>query len=236
MISTLLGYNVADSFADVGSTDQVINGNSFNVQSAELPWSINKFRNIYRFKVNQGEARDSDTGAERSELSNGDTPFNHGTSIWVAYSFKVDTGDTFDGITQILGQFHAGVSSPNFSFRMPFDDNFRVYLRTGDADAYTQNIAYTDSSFVRGDWYHVVVNAKFTSDTTGFIHVWINGTQVVDVNDYMTGYQEIQSTSNYWKFGVYRSTSVPPVEIVRYANMELGTADLSSRILSPTPI
>lgn len=219
--------------SSIGGISQMINGVSYGVQSAELDHSIRKAANtlLYRFEVREGEGRvgGGDAGKERSELSGGSLDFASGTSIWVAYCFMVESGSTWTGMANVLGQFHAGVGSPNLSLRVPNDDQLEVVMRTGDASAYTQLVPYSSSSFEKNRWYRVVINAKFTADTTGFVHIWLDGTQIVNVNNYQTGYQAAQSSSNYWKFGIYRSTSAPPVEAVRYMNMELGTASLSSR-------
>ncbi len=214
-------------FTSIESTTQVINGNSYGVYSIQK----NDTGTLYRFEVHEGEGRVSggDAGKERSELNGGTgtaQDFPHGTSIWVAYCFMVEPGAALLGAANVLGQFHAGISSPNLSIRVPTDAELKVHMNFGNASALTKLIGYT-GLFQRGKWYRVVMNAKFTSDATGFVKVWIDGTQVVNLLNRVTGYFEEQSTSNYWKFGIYRSTSSLPTEVVQLNDMRLGTSDLS---------
>lgn len=226
-------------YITINDQDQIINGVNYNAQSANKDWSIKKSidSKSFRFGVNQGEGRpSSDEGKERAELSSGDIHYPHRTNLWTSYSFKVEDGDKFTGSANVIGQFHGGVDSPNLSIRLPYDRTLRIYLRTGDSDNYTQFIPYTKDNFVRGSWYNIVMNTKFTSDNSGFIKIWINGLLVVNLSNMMTGYLESQSTYNYFKFGIYRSTSIPQNEVVYYSNIEYGINDLNDRILNPLTI
>jgi hypothetical protein len=67
---------------------------------------------------------------------------------------------------------------------------------------------------------------------SGFMKLWLDGKQVVNYTGSM-GYST--STGYYWKFGIYRSVAGEH-EAVRYANMTVGTADLSAKIAKPDPI
>jgi len=224
------------SFVSINNKPQIINGVKYLAQSAQKDWSIQRSQNggIYRFEAHEGEARSSEKNKERSELSGGEYKFKIKTGIWAAYSFMVESGEKFSGTPNVLGQFHAGEGSPNFSIRVPYDNKMEIVLRVGDADKYTEDIPYKMTNFKRGKWYSVVIYAKFSPASDAELSVWIDGKQVVNKSNFIMGYN--QSDSNYWKFGIYRSRSTHQEEVVFYANMELGTKDLSDRILTPKAI
>lgn len=232
------GYELLtqEPFSIVGATDQVINGHTYNVHSAELDHSIKRFGNIFRFEVNQGECRASESDLERSELSYGSgSAFAYGTNLWTAYSFQIAENSVWDVPANVCGQFHAGVGSPNLSIRVNTENELKVVIRAGLSSSYTETVAYTDAAFIPGKWYNLVMNTVFSAGTaTGTVKVWIDGVQVVNLTSYITGYSDASST--YFKFGIYRSTSAPENEVVYYANVETGTTDLTDRILNPLAI
>lgn len=225
------------SWTSVYDQEQTINGKVYKPHSAFLAHSIKKSQNggIHRFEVRQDEARESDDdGKERSELSGGNYKYPTGTDTWVAYSFMVEPGAALSGTPNVLGQWHAGVGSPNFSFRVPYDNVLQVVLRVGDSEKYTQLVPYEKKDFVRGRWYSVVVHAKFSGKEDAVLEVWLDGHKVVDKANFVMGYPD--STSNYWKFGIYRSTGTWQTEAVQFANMELGTSSLLDRVTAPKPV
>ena len=223
--------------ASVGNTNQTINGLVYNIDSAGLAYSIQKLgNNLFRFEVNQGEGRPSDSGVERAELSGSANTVPYGTDVWTAYSFLMDSANSWSAHdANICGQFHAGVGSPNLSFRFPSPTTMEITIRAGVSSSYTQTIAYTNNAFQQGKWYNVVIQANFSPGTaTGTLNVWIDGTQVVNLTSFTTGYSDASST--YFKAGIYRSTSEPENQVVYFANIETGTTNLSSRILNPLSI
>jgi hypothetical protein len=77
------------------------------------------------------------------------------------------------------------------------------------------------------------MNVKFDpSGSAGFMRAWLNGALLVE---HKGGVGYAGSNGNYWKFGGYRSVA-PEYFGVRYANMRIGTADLSDKITNPDPI
>ncbi len=209
---------------------QLINGVSYNVQSAEKPYSIMKDNNIYKFEVLQGEAREGkDKGKERSELSQ-DEKIPYGSVIWTSFQFRISSGAKWQDIVSVNGQFHAGAGSPNLSIRVPSYNKMQIVLRYGKSDDYKQKIIH-NATFKPGAWYNIVIKSIFSPGPDGFVEVWINGSRKTKQENIITGYSDCNST--YFKFGIYRSTSAPDFERVYFANVETGLKDLSGRIKKP---
>ena len=146
------------------------------------------------------------------------------------------SGTDLTGMNSTCGQFHAGIGSPNFSIRVSDNNRLRVYLRTTDEASYTQTIPYDlNGGFVKDTWYNIVINIVFSDGESadGMVKVWINGVLEVDLSSIVTGYYVAQSTGNYWKHGMYRSTSHPSTMVTEYINMEVGLTDLTARITTP---
>ena len=68
----------------------------------------------------------------------------------------------------------------------------------------------------------------------GLLEVWRNGEQIVDYEGAI-GYRP-GGGIHYWKFGIYENAADDTTRIVEYANMRVGSEDLSDKIESPDPI
>jgi hypothetical protein len=203
---------------------------------------VGPFGNLIRFNMLPDNAWYEDSfGVERAELALS-RAFPERTSLWVSYSFYVEAGQ--GPVTTnwfILGQWgQVGSSCSRGTLGPPFSQSLRIGeiltlviypndVCNGAGKAATPLTV----SLQRGVWYNVVQNVRFDpAGGTGFMKVWLDGQQVVDYAG-STGYAT--STGYYWKFGIYRSVAAEH-EAVRYANMTVGTADLSAKIASPDPI
>ena len=67
---------------------------------------------------------------------------------------------------------------------------------------------------------------------TGSLGVWFNGAQKTNQTGIPFGYND--TAENYPKFGIYRGAGAG-VNVAEFANVEIGTTDLTSRITAPLP-
>ena len=72
---------------------------------------------------------------------------------------------------------------------------------------------------MRGQNYDMQVEASFQNNSSGFLEVWINGTEVVNYHGPI-GY----GGGVYWKEGVYEGWSSNQTITVDYSNTVLTTA------------
>ena len=120
----------------------------------------------------------------------------------------------------------------DLSFSDFFPEGATVDLRF---DRWGRYVAHREHLY-RNEWYNIVFNYK--ADPTGAdsaLKVWLNSELVVDLANVPLGMPD--STGHYWKNGVYRDpATATDILAIRYANMEMGSIDLSDRILNPLPL
>ncbi|ANL10282.1 MULTISPECIES: polysaccharide lyase [unclassified Rhizobium] len=64
-----------------------------------------------------------------------------------------------------------------------------------------RQVALVSASSMKGRWTDVTVNAKWSQSSDGFIKVWVNGAQKVNLH----GPNIDRNTAVYFKYGIYRS-------------------------------
>jgi hypothetical protein len=204
-----------------------------------FPHSIQKSQsgNIYRIEVRQGEGRDSDRlkRHERAELG-GVARYPYGTDVWVAYSLKVEKQPLLHEHQRVvIGQFHGHSGSPSMSVRLN-QGKLQIQSLTNDRPDRPRGTSVTEhhESEVECDrWYGIVIRARFGTSRRAILQVWLDGRLIVDRQDFNLGYTT--GTEVYWKFGVYRNTH-PGIHALQFANMEVGTTSLRSRVEHPRKI
>lgn len=215
-------------------------------------YSLNLGGGDFRFEVRQGEhpalddVRDGTPNAnERAEMYLADTDYSvlslpQATSLWLSGSLTVERENTASSC--IVLQFHAtedasdASASPVAALMLDSAGRLVVESRTSAENPLTSNPAGVSryvgaSAFPVGRRTAFVVNAKFDYAGAGFLKVWMDGLQIVDFAGAI-GFNDAEGP--YLKVGIYRPTSAAPM-VVRWKNLECGTADLSARILSPLP-
>lgn len=221
-----------------------INGTTYVAQGGadKRAIQVGPFGNVVRFNMLPDNPWYEDSfGVERAELA-ATKAFPERTPIWVSYSFYIEAGQ--GPVTTnwfIMGQWgQVGSSCSRGTLGPPYSQSLRIgeiwalviypdEVCNGTGKAVTP----LSVSLRRGAWYNVVQNVRFDpTGRTGFMKVWLDGKQVVNYAGSM-GYST--SSGYYWKFGIYRSVAGEH-EAVRYANMSVGTADLSTKIANPDPI
>lgn len=195
-----------------------------------------------RFELRAGDNWSGDVPGEknRSELRHdANLPFE--TDLWLSYGMRV-TG-TLPADWFILGQFHdehdVGESYKYPPLAMEYDNGtFTIATRSDTAAMSAVEdpggvIRFSEPGIPLGVWQQFVIRFRFSRTGDGYLRVWRDGVQIVPGGVIPMGYNDV--LGHYWKFGAYRHAD-PGVVIVDYSHMEIGTADLSSRILSPPPI
>jgi hypothetical protein len=225
----------------------IVNGAAYEVQNgiqkepvtdtpaAQISTTGN-FMKFHLFANNAWAMDKSDPidGAERVELSGnvlGSSARFVGRdvdSIWIADAIYIDKGDPSTSDWVMLGQIHDRVD------RESLGPVFSLSLRSGEYLTVDIPGAGQIGSYpiARGVWYNRIFNLKFNQSGGGYIKVWINGTKVADFHG-NTG--NGQTKYYYWKYGIYRAYA-PEYIGVRYANLRIGTDDLSALIAAPDPI
>lgn len=211
----------------------VAGSNSFTSQNAGQTWSLQYAPVVdhYRFDVRSGDIWSGDSTNNRSEAKE-DATHALAATVWVAYSFMVESGAAIATDWAVVGQFHdqTSVNNPSIAVELTPTGKLRVVRRESDGTFHNE----WETTLTRNNWYDFVI--QFKADPTGAsstLNVWVDGTQRVSLSNVSIGASD--ATAHYWKFGYYRSGSTETTA-VRYANMECGAADLSARVSSPLPL
>lgn len=223
--------------------NMAIRGQSYYAQTPNFAHNLtyDTRRDVQRFEIRNDEHIGADV-TERSELS-GRSVWAFGTDVWLAYSMCIEAGSVNTASFCVLGQFHATedvgdiATSPNVAIELVAGDKLRAVTRglpdpVQSANNAPTTIRWESSGSMRGAWVNVVARIVFGYANDGEFQLWINGQEVANATGAMTANNDL--IGPYWKFGVYRATPASGETLsVQYANMEIGYADLTDRILSP---
>lgn len=163
--------------------------------------------------------------------------------VWLSHALYIEPGAPVTSFA-ILGQFftnrdpedNPAIASPTVSQQLLPGDIFRVYTR-GDVAAVStslppQNATWSVDPLPRGVWHQIVHKLTFSTTGGGHLQSWLNGTEVYNA-DTPLGYNN--EVGCIFKYGIYKGVS-DDTFAVRWANVEVGTADLSDRIANPLPL
>lgn len=217
-----------------------INGQKFVARNADKPYSLTKCEGSGRwvFEVRPGDKWIGEA-AERSEVAG----YNLYTGVvWLSFAFKLSSAiapATSPGV--VLGQFHAtedagdASSGPVLAWELK-GTTYKMVTRSAAVNPHLANpkpvLRWSRPDFLRGRWYRNVVRAEF-HPTAGKLKSWHNGKLVFDATIPM-GY--VDARGPYWKMGYYDWSELNGGGIVEWANLEVGSADLTARIAAPLPI
>jgi len=202
-------------------------------QTPDKPYSAVRSETVnqQRFEVRAGELFN---GTSRSELGGTTTDIlvAGNTIMWSASVLFEDTGP-ITSKWQIFCQLHSddasAISNPPFSVEFVGDDTVTVNTRTSNG---TLVAHWASPAITRDEWYDFVVRIVFDDTGSGRLEFWWEGQKVVDYTGEI-GYAD--SDFVYPKYGIYREISEGTTAI-RFANVEIGTADLTARIDAPLDI
>ena len=199
----------------------------------------------YRFVV--GEPGTPGGSVQRAELSGFRRPFTRGTTWWWSAAFRI-TGPPPSSTFMNLMQVHQTPDGGDVEGPQPFGMYWQgsgrlIVTRRWDANATTTGSSYSEAetelaaNLTTGVWHRVVLRIGMdkggSGGATGSLGVWFNGSQKTNQTGIPFGYND--TAENYPKFGIYRGVGAG-VNVAEFANVELGTTDLTSRITAPLPI
>ena len=199
----------------------------------------------YRFVV--GEATAPGGSVQRAELSGVALPLARSTTWWWSLWFRIAGPPPASGWMNLV-QVHQTPDGGEHEGPQPLGIYWQGSGRLIATRRYDPSAATTDTSYLEvetdltpslavGVWHRLVLRVRLdkggAGGASGSLGVWFNGAQKVDVAGVPFGYND--TAENYPKFGIYRGSGAG-VNVAEFAQVEIGTADLSSRISSPKPI
>lgn len=227
--------------------DLTVDSKPMHLSAAPVPYAFSiPAKSVYRFEVHAndfGWPGDSTRDNRRSELVSTGVKYGSGTTLWTSFSFVVGASHApFDGGSKhnTIHQWHSVDTTVP---RSPVVD---VELLDGDLQIITRSDATGDNGVTKmrrysaarppdGLVHNMVISGLLGQ--SGHITVWLDGTQIVNA-DAPIGYYNDDGGARalaYPHWGLYQ-TNVDAPSVIYHANMEWGTADLSSRVDTPLPV
>jgi hypothetical protein len=216
-----------------------IRGIQYAPESAVREWSIRRATDasgdVTRFEVRPGDRwnEDAESGEnkERSELDGYKQKFAHGSDVWGSFAFLIEPGAEYRSDWTAITQMHGTMLR---AFHVHFQQGKLVIL--SEHMSPNSGLVITprhSGSLSRNAWHNVVFHLREGAADRGRLEFWINGRKVVD----FTGQIGAAGNQAYWKFGIYRGYGPIATPLaIQFANMEIGTSDLTARIGNPLEI
>src|SRR6266436_62678 len=223
------------SFTSTAGGYLYIGGDRYNVQGAGRSYSLtNPAPQTLQFEIQPGDHAWFDgSNVDRSEVSGGPTGSTGtayippGTPTAVDYQLMVQPNgpnNTFVNTAGfvVLGEIHNNDPELGRSTSPPVYIGLNGdHLQVGINNANTPGglTLWTDPNpIVPGQYNDVRIQTSVINNSSGYLGVWINGTQVVNYHGSL-GY----GTSTYWEEGIYRSADASETLTVDDRNMTLVT-------------
>ena len=159
-----------------------------------------------RFEVRNGDCgrdpgswSDCKNDRERHELSGGQSHMTKG-EYWFSWSiyFPKDHKNLYP-LSNAFGQFHQKNGNPVFMFK-ELRKGYTIVrtITDSDWDYHEQNLITNDEAL--GNWFDILINAKWSKKEDGFFKIWVNGDLRYDYKGPTKSKSKV-----YQKFGVYRT-------------------------------
>jgi hypothetical protein len=209
-----------------------------------------------RFEVRSGDRAPGDINLhptdvrQRCEQKNTDTFWSWDTDVWLSYDFQWSgTVPTSGSHHNIINQWQQ-TPEPNCdtaghppSLSLGFrNGNFDLSKHSTTAVCDTVQPAnetlYAQPWFPPNTWERIVLHTRMNPAGTGLVELWLNGAKVYTGTGLSIGYAlntEDLSYAPHYSDGEYRDGQ-PDTTVFTVANLQLGTADLSSRVSNPPPL
>jgi hypothetical protein len=220
------------------ATKYLRDGRSFTTQSPNKPHSIVLTDQFDRFELRQGDEWSGDKAGtkNRAELSNDTEKVPWDTDIWLSFAVRLPAAAVLKssaGDGTLINQFVPAGGTNDLCFRIHSGSPEELVI-SSRSNPLSQVVFYTGPGLERDVWEHFVVKVRFVQDNTGTLDVWRNGVHIVNLTGLVIGNPQGAPgpTGPYLKYGLYRNASTEHT-MIDYANLELGTTDLSARIASP---
>ena len=91
-------------------------------------------------------------------------------------------------------------------------DGFSGIWRMGKKIDLNRPIHHDQSPLIQGHTYQMQIDMKLSNDSTGYLHVWRDGVEIVNYNGPI-GYGD----QTYWKEGIYRLIMLLKHMVVDYS-------------------
>jgi hypothetical protein len=216
----------------------MIQGDLYEPESADHEWNILRATNtsgdVTRFELRQAdrwiEDRDSGENTERTELDGYRRKWDDKTPVWGAYSFFIEPGVVYRSNWTAIAQMHG---TKIRSFHVHFtNDVLTIYSEQLSKAGPVVTVRYV-RRIQRNAWHNVVFHLIQGASDSGRLEYWLDGKKIVD----FAGAIGAEENNAYWKFGIYRGYGpIGTPFAIQYANMEVGTTDLTARIANPQSI
>jgi hypothetical protein len=192
---------------------------TFNLQTAGKPYAYSATKapdgsRAERFELRPGDCpKDTgDCGSDRERVEKSEQPpaSKVGSEFWYHFSVYVPADWPSTGVLNTkLGQFHQkGDGKPPILFQL--DDRAYVFELSNPAVVQRNKMApekplaqlqIKTAAAMKGNWTNVLVHAKWSRGDDGFVKVWVDGNEMVDLK----GANVDRNNPVYFKYGIYRS-------------------------------
>ena len=189
---------------DFSSFIRSLNVKPYGYTLVEDPTGSAPTKMVERFEVRSGDCHvnggwsDCERNRERSELWEQGDRSPRGTTAWYGWSFYVpDDWPNIDPTKTVIGQFHQHRAHPIWMFQ---NKDGGLVLDDQSGGSSKRLIPLVDAAVFKGKWHRIEVHAKWETDDTGFLRVWMDGDLKLDHKG-----RTMSADTVYFRFGVYRS-------------------------------
>lgn len=237
---------VSDAVAAPGPS-VVFDGALYRVQSPGRPWSIrvSPSSNYSRFELRSGDRWPNDVanfpdGRQRAMIRT-ETRYDPMADLWISFSFRWSGQISWEwGSMMSLHSLHEpGENAPKpgpFGISLA-GGRLALVTRADPRPTSTSRLDGIERFSMphpsAGEWHTVVLHMRLDPRGDGRITFWLDGVQRYQSGAIPLGYNDQRGP--YAKFGLYRGRS-DLTTVMEFANVEVGTRSLHSRVTSPRPI
>lgn len=237
---------VSDLVAALGET-VILEGAQYRVQSPGRPWSVrvSPSTNYSRFELRSGDRWSNDVamfpdGRQRAMIRT-ETRYAATADLWISFSFRWSgqIPRQWADMMSLHSEREAGENAPKPGpLGVSLADERMTFITRSDPRAGSTSTPDGIERFSMprpsgGEWHDVVLHVRLDPWGNGRLAVWLDGIQHYDSGAIPIGYNDQQGP--YFKVGLYRGAS-DLTTIMEFANVEVGTQSLQSRVRSPRPI
>jgi hypothetical protein len=203
-------------------------------------------------------------GSVGSNFDGNSVLYNNGQTFWISTAFRLPAISAAPAIGpaspfpfMVLLDLHNSGSTAGTPFEhhlLPDGKTFEIIGRYGfNSSQSTETVlaaigpgpydetpieVINTAPFPRDVWQYFVYELTFQDPNVGTatVNMWYNGTQILNNLATNMGYGDTgHGNQYYFQHGIYRSPT-PGTTVAEYANTEVGTSSLASRVGTPLPV